>query len=147
MAHQYIREEIMKLWLLLLFLCFFNHESFAEEIPLQPKCEVQAEILSISNGKFFWNQNEFYQYFDVGIKVKNIKPLEKSDEVLACSPLKEESRTDIVRIWDWSNKEVAWKYENGTMMAPHDVVKLELTNSYVGDGSWPTVIGAEPVNK
>ena len=54
--------------------------------------------MSISDGKFYWNKDEFYRYFDVGILVSSIKPLEKSDELLVCAPLKEKVRTDIVRI-------------------------------------------------
>ena len=122
----------------LLFTCL-NVE--ANKIPLKAKCEVEAEILSISDGKYYWNQGEFYRYFDIGILVKNIKPLEKNDELLSCSPLKEEKRTDIVRIWDWNNKGTAWIYESQKTMAPHDNVKLQLTHSYVGEGSWPTIIG------
>ena len=136
---------MMRLLLILsLILICVNVDAW--EKPLQTKCEVAAEILSISDGKFYWNEGEFYRYFDIGILIKDIKPLEKSDELLVCSPLKEKARTDIVRIWDWNNKGTAWIYENQKAMAPHDKVKLQLTHSYVGEGSWPTIIGVELID-
>src|SRR6185295_3839106 len=94
--------------LLSIFIFGASSVATAWEQPLQPKCEVTAEILSIAEGKFYWNEKEFYHYYDVGILVSAIKPLDKSDEVLACSPLKEKTRTNIVRIWDWNNKGTAW---------------------------------------
>ena len=127
-----------------LFLTCLNVEALKNSV--QAKCEVEAEILSISDGKYYWNKDEFYQYFDIGILIKNIKPLEKSDALLTCTPLKEEKRTDIVRIWDWNNKDIAWIYENQKPMAPHDNVKLQVTNSYVGDGNWPTIIGVKLID-
>jgi hypothetical protein len=134
--------KLMRVLLLLLLLSTTFIAEALEE-PLQIKCEVEAEILSISDGKFYWNKGEFYPYFDIGILVTHVKPLESSNELLVCSPLKEKARTDIVRIWDWNSEGTAWIYENQKAMAPHDKVKLNLTHSYVGEGSWPTIVGAE----
>ena len=114
--------------------------------PLEAQCETEAEVLSISEGKFYWNQDEFYRYFDMGILVTNIKSLNNKDNLLACSPLKEKNRTDIVRVWDWNNKGTIWVYKNDEAMTLHDKVKLKLAQSYVGDGSLPTVIGAELID-
>ncbi len=132
----------MRVQLIVLLLCAgVNAEAL--ERPLQPKCAVEAEVLSISDGKLHWNEGEFYRYFDVGILVMNVHPLDKSDELLVCAPLREKTRTDIVRIWDWKNTGTTWVYKNQKAMAAHDHVTLRLTNSYVGDGSWPTIIEAE----
>lgn len=136
----------MRLLLILLFSITAYLNAEAHEEPLRAKCEVEAEILSMSEGKFYWNKTEYYSYFDIGILVTNIKPLKGSDELLVCSQLKDEDRTDIVRIWDWNNTGIAWVYENKKAMAPHDQVKLHLTESYVGEGSWPTIIWANLIN-
>ncbi len=132
----------------LLFICL-RAEAYTK--PLQAMCEIEAEILSIAGGKFYWGEGEFYRYFDIGILAKGIAPLERSEELLVCSPLKEKERTDIVRVWVWNNEEeAAWVYEGDgpkRIMSVHDKVKLKLTRSFVGEGSWPTIIGAELIKE
>ncbi|MDX2028460.1 MAG: hypothetical protein SFW62_07480 [Alphaproteobacteria bacterium] len=108
--------------------------------PIHPQCEVEAKVLSISNGKFYWNKSEFYRYFDIGILVTNVKSQTKTSSLLACSSLAEKTRTDIVRWWDFNNIGEVQIYENKKTIQPSDKLTLELGSSYVGDGAWPTIL-------
>ncbi|MCA9392876.1 MAG: hypothetical protein KC900_01625 [Candidatus Omnitrophica bacterium] len=116
----------------------------AYEEPLKADCRVSAEVLSIASGEYYWNDTEYYHYYDVGILIREITPRPDSSKLAECSPLTGPSRTAIVRIWDWNNTGTVWTYKNKTTMQPHDKVQLNLTQTFVGEGSWPTVIAADP---
>lgn len=128
--------------LIVFLLVFYVLPSYANEKPYQPICTVDARILSLDHGKFFYNEKDSYDYIEAGILKKSVNVLQAGSDLAACSLFAEKEKTDLVRSWDWNNKGVL-AYSDGTPVALNDNVRLTLAAGYVGDKVWPSIIKIE----
>ncbi len=128
--------------LFVFLLIFYALPSYANEKPYQPICTVDARILSLDHGKFFYNEKDSYDYVEAGILKKSINVLQAGNDLEACFPFAEKEKTDVVRSWDWNNQGVL-VYADGAPVKLQDEVRLTLTAAYVGDKAWPSIIRIE----
>lgn len=143
------KVEAVKLLLILTCLFVLIGSAKADEPPFQENCQVEAQIVTISSEQVDqWK----YHYIDIGISIRKIEPALNSDKLPACLPLTNQIRTYIVRIYNWDNysvsqKPMILKYDDGQLVLLNDNAKLKLSQTQVGNGVWPIIIGAELIER